>query len=72
MLAGGRGEFEMKINQRNQHRIELLSEIVQSYLINNEHRIYFKPSNGKFPPGYAKTFKMVPIKKRKDKNEKIN
>jgi len=52
--------------------IEQLTEWMENYF--REHKIYYRsrPVNSKFPVGYARTFEIIKIEKRKEKeNEKI-
>ena len=60
----------MKITQDQirENRIRLIASLVADYLAHQELRVYTKLVNGKFPPGYAVTFKIIktrPRRKRK-------
>ena len=55
------------VEQITENRIEMLSSWVEDYF--KKYKLYYrtKPVNDKFPMGYAKTFKITKIKRRKRK-----
>ena len=58
-------EIERTLEQRTENRIEMLSSWVEDYF--KKFKVYYrtKPVNDVFPAGYAKTFKIIKIEKRK-------
>jgi len=59
--------LEQTLEEIRENRIELLSKLAQAHFMQNEYRTYLKPVNEKFPAGYAMTFKIVKVKRRKRK-----
>jgi hypothetical protein len=62
-------EYSTKVlvEQITENRIEMLSSWVDDYF--KKYKIYYrtKPVNDIFPAGYAKTFKITKIERRKRK-----
>ena len=44
---------------------KILAMCIEQYIEDANLRIYFRPVNGKFPKGYAQTFKVVATKPRR-------
>ena len=57
----------IELQQITENRIEMLSSWVDDYF--KKFKIYYrtKPVNNVFPDGYAKTFKITKVKRRKGK-----
>ena len=58
---------DVLVEQITENRIKILASWVDDYF--EKFRIYYrtKPVNDKFPAGYAKTFKITKIERRKRK-----
>jgi len=61
-------QIEQTPEQIREIRVEILSKMVAEHFLRNQYRCYLRPANGKFadsPPGYAMTFKITNVKRRK-------
>ena len=54
-----------------ENRIRLITDMVEEHIYKSNLRCLICDAKNGFPVGYAKTFKIISIKKRINKNEKI-